>query len=410
MKGKGDKVRNVKFAKAVALMMALTFMISPFVTKKVGTFVVATASTDVDDAKARQEELEEELKNTEALLDQINNNITTASEAITLLDARITALNANIKTLEAEIAEKQAEIEEAKEQLAETEEEIQKQYASMKLRIQYLYESRIPELVEILLSAGSISDFLNESEYYNQLTTYDRQMLQKMEETKADIEALEAQLEAELAEIEAKLAEVEAEKATVDSLYSTKTSYLANQISQQSSTESEILEIQADIEEQKKEVARLEELEKQRLAAQTNLTYDGGTLIWPLPGYTRLTDGYILNRKIYVSGYGWLIGNHYGQDIPAPTGTAVLCCYNGQVADIYYNSTSGNVLVIDHGDGLYTIYKHLSGYNCAVGDYVLTGEVIAYVGATGAATGAHLHVEVRLNGVYQDPLDWLTPS
>ena len=78
----------------------------------------------------------------------------------------------------------------------------------------------------------------------------------------------------------------------------------------------------------------------------------------------------------------------------------------GTVIYTGYMGTGGMAVLIDHGNGLTTNYYHLSAYNCQPGDVVTTGQVIAFSGNTGNSTGPHLHLGVRVNGEYVDPMSF----
>ena len=134
--------------------------------------------------------------------------------------------------------------------------------------------------------------------------------------------------------------------------------------------------------------------------------YDGGQMIWPLPGYTRLSDDYGMRIDPF-GGSGQSM--HNGIDIPAPAGTPIVAAYDGQVAWSYYNWSAGNWIGIDHGNGIYTVYMHMSKMIASEGQYVKKGDVIGLVGTTGSSTGNHLHFAVRLNGSYVNPHDYVTP-
>ena len=95
---------------------------------------------------------------------------------------------------------------------------------------------------------------------------------------------------------------------------------------------------------------------------------------------------------------------HNGVDFGAPTGTPIKAPANGTVESIYSNSTGGKQLVIKHNFGFKTGYAHLNAYNVEEGQKVKQGEIIAFVGNTGASTGAHLHFTVKKNGEYIDPI------
>ena len=89
------------------------------------------------------------------------------------------------------------------------------------------------------------------------------------------------------------------------------------------------------------------------------------------------------------------------------SGTAILAAYSGNVVAASYNSSMGNYVMIDHGDGLYTIYMHASKLYVSTGQSVSKGETIAAVGSTGRSTGPHLHFSVRSNGSYVSPWNYL---
>ena len=98
---------------------------------------------------------------------------------------------------------------------------------------------------------------------------------------------------------------------------------------------------------------------------------------------------------------------HSGLDIPAPAGTPVTAAMGGTVAWANRSSSAGNWVGIDHGNGLVTVYMHMSAFNCKAGDVVNVGDTIGYVGSTGQSTGNHLHFSVRLNGAYVNPIYYL---
>ena len=83
--------------------------------------------------------------------------------------------------------------------------------------------------------------------------------------------------------------------------------------------------------------------------------------------------------------------------------------YDGEVAWSYYSNSAGNWVGVDHGDGIYTVYMHMSKRLVSEGDKVKKGDVLGLVGTTGRSTGNHLHFAVRQNGSYVDPLKWVSP-
>lgn len=120
-----------------------------------------------------------------------------------------------------------------------------------------------------------------------------------------------------------------------------------------------------------------------------------GGLVWPAPG--RIT-----------SPYGYRRGGefHHGIDIGAPYGCEVLAVAAGTVTLAGWHGNLGRCVIIDHGNGLESIYGHLSAVLVSVGDTVRQGAVIGRVGNTGRSTGAHLHLELHLNGKTVNPLGY----
>ena len=100
---------------------------------------------------------------------------------------------------------------------------------------------------------------------------------------------------------------------------------------------------------------------------------------------------------------------HKGTDIGASYGAPIVAAAGGtvSVSQYGYNGGYGNYVIINHGNGVQTLYAHCSSLAATVGEYVSQGEVIAYVGSTGNSTGNHLHLEIRVNGVAQDPQNYL---
>jgi murein DD-endopeptidase MepM/ murein hydrolase activator NlpD len=124
--------------------------------------------------------------------------------------------------------------------------------------------------------------------------------------------------------------------------------------------------------------------------------------IWPALGWV---TGWFGTRSDPFTGEA---GFHQGIDISLERGEPVYATADGLVESAAYAGDYGNLIVVKHGFGLSTRYGHLSGFAVHAGDNVTRGQVIGYVGATGRATGAHLHYEILANGQLLNPLQLLT--
>nr|WP_255547466.1 M23 family metallopeptidase [Fictibacillus sp. 26RED30] len=124
-----------------------------------------------------------------------------------------------------------------------------------------------------------------------------------------------------------------------------------------------------------------------------------GTLSWPAVG------GYISSHK----GTRWG-KEHKGMDIARPSERSILAADNGKVVSAGWDGDYGNKIIIDHNNGMRTIYAHLDSMSVTTGDVVQKGSKIGVMGTTGQSTGVHLHFEVYENGVLKDPAHYISKN
>ena len=387
----------------VVLMAAIFLYVS-------SVFVRQNYAASLEDEKKKQQELQKELKDTKKYLQELEKLKGDTEAYIKELDVRLGELTDNIYKIEEGITLKKAEIEAIKLDIEKAKEDISNQYEAMKLRIQYMYENGQSSYVDMILGSQNMSELLTRAEYLSQITAYDREQLVRYQEAKLALDEKEKVLIAEEAELEAMLTEAKDEQTATEELIAAKQSAMAGYNSQISEEEAAAKELQAEIEAQKAIVAELEEIERKRKEEEAknklNLTYDGGKMAWPLPGYSTISSGFGYRSNPFGgSGREY----HNGIDIPAPRGTNIVAAYDGQVAWSSYSSSAGNWVGIDHGNGYYTIYMHMSKRSVSEGQMVKKGDVIGLVGSTGRSTGNHLHFSVRKDGNYISPLDWVAP-
>ena len=155
-----------------------------------------------------------------------------------------------------------------------------------------------------------------------------------------------------------------------------------------------------------KELERLikkAEEEAKKGNGNNNFTYTGGQLAWPIPGYNNITSNYGMRiHPIYH-----VPKLHTGIDVGAPKGASFVAAEDGVVILAKYNGGYGNCVIINHGNGITTLYGHGTSILVSNGQTVKRGQPVLTVGSTGTSTGNHAHFEVRKNGSPVDPLPYL---
>ena len=166
----------------------------------------------------------------------------------------------------------------------------------------------------------------------------------------------------------------------------------------------EELALQQSIEEYQNQITEIEKEIRILAIANVSEKYVGGTMAWPTPGYTRITSQFGM-RTHPITGIYKL---HTGVDLGAPYGSNFIAANDGLVTYAGYNAAYGNMVIIDHGGGVTTLYAHGSEILVNVGDMIYQGTPVLKVGSTGYSTGPHAHFEVRIGGEYVQPLDYIT--
>lgn len=356
----------------------------------------------------RQETLEEieSLKNSindvKEELDSLKTEKSTIQRYINQLDQKFNNLTSEIEEFEGKIEEKKVDIEETKEELEKAKIACDEQYASMKLRIQFIYENPSASLFELIVTSKSLSEALNRAEYVFSMSDYERQMMDKLIETREEIALQEITLEAELEELDMMQAELEKQKVKVNASINEKKGELRSKAAEISDANAEQSDYQKQLNEQEK---LLDEIEDQIARAAKPDAYEGEVtgFIWPCPAYTRISS-YFGPRPQPVPGAST---NHKGVDLAAPYGANILASAAGVVTTSKYSASAGNYVVIAHGNGMSTVYMHASSLLVSVGQKVSQGQVIAKVGSTGYSSGNHLHFGVIKNGTYVNPLNYI---
>ncbi len=403
-----------KFRKGFALLLMVCILAAganPFVSRadKVSDLKqsIADKQEAIDEANKLKKQLQSGLTDVKNIISGLEKSKNNLAAYISQLDECLEAAQAKILELNTLITEKESEIKKTTEELNEAIKTEENQYEAMKNRICFMYERGDTMYLELIMTAQSFGDVLNKADYIEELSAYDRRMLEQYQAIREYVEVCKAQLEAEQVVLEEAKADVQEEQAALETLIAEKEKEIAAYENDINNREKLLKEYEAEIAAQNAEIKALEDAvaaEKAALAAATKRTYDGGMFAWPAPSYTRISDdyGYRIHPILNVKQF------HNGVDMAAPGGSPILAAYNGTVVSAAYSSSMGNYIMIDHGDNLYTIYMHASALYVSKGQEVVKGQKIAAVGTTGRSTGNHLHFSVRLNGSYVSPWNYLS--
>ncbi len=363
---------------------------------------------EISAAQDEKDKLQAGLTDIKALKEQLEGEKENLENYVTALDANLAEIQEKISELNGLIVEKEQEIKETEEDLEAAVSKQEEQYATMKQRIQMMYEQNDNYYLEIVAASESFGDLLNRLDYIQMVTAYDDQKLQEYMLVTEYVAACKKELDAEKEVLDEAKAGVEKEEASLAELISDKETEIVSKETDIENKQAAIAQYEAEIKAQNELIASLEAAvaaERKRIAEQngTRLTYDGGVFCFPAPSYTRISDEYgdRIHPTLGVQQF------HNGVDLAAPNGSPILAAYDGEVVAAAYSGTMGNYIMIDHGDSLYTIYMHASALYVSKGDLVAKGEQIAAVGSTGRSTGPHLHFGVRKNGGYVSPWGFL---
>lgn len=385
-----------KKIKKIACLVVLALLFVPCIV------IYADSTLDkLNDAKDAEKKLEKRLDDTKKKISSLKSEMTSLENFINQLDEQIEELTGEIVDLNQQIDDKNIEIDNTKVELEEAKAVEKHQYESMKLRIQFMYEHQEENYLDMIFNSASLEDVLNKAEYVTKVSEYDRKMLdeyvaikEKVMATLEKLEMEEAELEVLKLEVQGRLDEtqllLDAKNEEMDALEASKEEYEK----QQAQVENDIKSLDKLIDDLTAQYNQ-EQLAKAGATATKENLYAKKLLLWPCPSSRRITSDFSPARVNPVTGR---LEAHRGTDIGAPTGTPVVAAASGLVTAAGYNSSMGNYVVISHGDGITTRYYHNSRLAVSQGTSVKAGQVISYVGATGQATGPHLHFEVRVDG------------
>ncbi len=347
----------------------------------------------------RRIELREEINKAGKNLENINVQLTENLEAINKLDERIGEYESQIESVSNNINQVEKQIRETETSLKTIQKRYNHQNELLKKRIVYMYEAGETKYLDVLLNSKSIVDFITRYYLIQEIAQYDRDFLNDIKKEKDEIEKIEESLKTSKETLKEIKAEQKKLAISLENAKVVKSGYVNN-------LNEEEIKIQEEISIYQKELDLIE-LDVLMAALESNGSqYVGGTFAWPAPGYYTITSPYGMRLHPVIKSYR----NHSGMDIGAPMGSYAIAANDGVVTKSMYSNSYGNMIMIDHGGGVTTLYAHGSELIARVGDKVKRGDAIMKVGSTGWSTGPHLHFEIRINGQTIDPYPYVTSN
>lgn len=348
-------------------------------------------------------ELQEQSNQLTQALDESNNRLQAVQEQLSTnmqelqdLDNQIAQSQEELNTINTDINDLMNQIKENEEKLSKTQAEFDKIQGLLDARIIKMYETPKFEFLQVILASKNVTEMLSTYYAMKELAEYDKQLLDTVKKQKEDIETTKKIL-----------AEKKKQVVTNKQSQQKKAQVLANTKKMRqyyiSKLSTEEQELQAKIDEYNGQVNAIEAEIKLMALNSISADYIGGAMTWPIPGYTTITSEYGMRVHPITGAYKL----HTGTDIGAPMGADFVSAAKGVVTKATLNPAYGNMVIIDHGGGVQTLYAHGSEILVEVGQEVETGTPVLKVGSTGYSTGPHAHFEIRINGQTVNPMDYL---
>ena len=402
--------RRKTLASIIAVLLALSLVFS-LLTGILSAY--ASDKSKLESLKAQLATVSGERQEIASQLDELNAKMDSLLAQKAALEQEINLTYEQIELTEEIIASLDASIEKTTAELEAAEEEEAKQYEVFKTRLRAMYENDTLTTLDLILSASSLTEYFSRMEAASSIASYDKELMQKLADTRAYIEELKASLEQDREENEQQKEDlVDYKRDLVNQ--NVELDFLIEDLKEQTDfKQAELDEVEAQEAAFDKEIAELaEKIRKEEAAAAAAAAaansssssssaskYTGGTMTWPLPGYYTISSDFVMRDHPITGKYS----QHTGIDLPAPKNTKIVAAASGTVVTVGYNTAYGNRVIINHGGGVQTLYAHMTSFAVSEGDTVSAGDVIGYVGSTGYSTGNHLHFSVLVNGSYVDP-------
>ena len=395
---------------AISVLLSLVLMFSLVLCFTPTNANAATTQAEIDELKEQRNQLKEQQKDIQNTVNSLRGQQDKLIELKTALDEKNAITLQQILNLEEQITLHEELIEQKSVELEKAQDVADEQLSRLKVRIRNMEENGRYNYVAVLFGAESSGEFLGRMDDIGDIMKSDRDLENsykeavtdlktvkseyeearlELKEQKAELTNLSAQLEKDIVEANAAILELEGDISA--------NSAILSQLNAQDK------EMQDKINQKIKELNEQNKPSNPSNPSNPSKPSGSGTLtVWP--SYCTYITSVQGNRVHPITGQ---YGTHGGTDIGASYGSAIYAAGSGTVVTAYnnsaYNGGYGNYAMINHGNGIQTLYAHMSVCSVTVGQTVSAGQTIGYVGSTGRSTGPHLHFEVRVNGSRVDP-------
>lgn len=377
--------------------------------------LIVDLDRQIAESREKQKKIEEEMRNTAPSVKALESQVNELQAEIEAYNKKLDALNGQIGELDAEISSVTKSIALTEQRMAVQKEEIRQTQQLLGERIRAMYMAGNISKVEMILSADSFENLLSRVELVSRVTKHDnkivkelRQKISALEKDKALLEEQKAKLQDSRQELSDKRndlaksrTELALRKLEVDRSFRKLDSYLKRL----SADNSELIAYQRAAEQKKYNF--MHGIDDGYQISQGDGRISG--MIWPLPySGTYITSGFGPRTLHGRPADHWGIdismpgASNYNKTVVASQAGVVLkasnvCQHNyPKVYNCGCNGGFGNLVVIDHGNGVRSYYGHLTRATVYVGQHVARGQAIGIMGCTGHSTGAHLHFEMRI--------------
>lgn len=323
---------------------------------------------------------------------------------VDLLDGQITVAELQLQALNLQIDQTNASISQTNQELVSGEISVFEKKQVLRHAIKESYMRRQTGIFEVLLGSSDLSEMISQLEYISAVESRITGSLVALKELNETLKAKKGELEVADQELRQLIAVKELEQGSMQIQIDTKAVLLGDA----QLTEAEYQQrLSASVVEQQRLQSEIAQLARSSRRGEMNVGEFG--LFWPVPSRL-VTAGF--REASYLARFGI---QHNAIDLATPQGTPIKAPASAFVSKVRFDgSTRYSYIVLDHGNGMVTVYGHVSGVSVSVGQFVPSGAVIGFTGATpgtvGAGwmtTGPHLHFEVWLNGQARNPLSYL---